>query len=142
MFEHITSHILLIEDNEPDVDLIRHALANAEPAVVLDVARSGEEALTNFQNWDSGAPIPVLILLSQKLPGMSGFEVLKTIKEHPRYRKIPLAVVSASNDGGDILKAYSLGANSYLLKSIDNDEFGQAIRLIHRYWCALNVRPQ
>jgi CheY-like chemotaxis protein len=142
MFEHITSHILLIEDNKPAVDLIRQALADAEPAVVLDVARDGEEGLANFQNLDSGAVVPVLILLSQKLPRMSGFEVLKTIKEHPRYRKIPLAVLGFSNDTGDILKAYSLGANSYLLKSADDEEFSQAVRLIHRYWCTLNVRPQ
>ncbi|HEY3312110.1 MAG TPA: response regulator [Anaerolineales bacterium] len=142
MFEHSTSHILLIEDDQPDVDLIQHILANAEPAVILDVARDGEEALSILQTWDAGVPLPDLILLSLKLSESSWFEVLKALKEHPRFRKIPLAVLSPSDNPHDILKAYSLGANSYLLKSADPDQFSQAVRLIHRYWCELNVRPQ
>jgi CheY-like chemotaxis protein len=142
MFEHIACSILLIEDNATDVDLIQHALHKAEMGISLNIVRDGEAALSYIQRWQEGTPVPVVILLDLKLPKVSGFEVLKTIKTHPRYRILPVVALTSSNDPGDIHQAYLLGANSYILKTVDYDQFARVIQLTQRYWCRLNVRPQ
>jgi CheY-like chemotaxis protein len=142
MFERTTPHILIIEDNPQDVDLLRHALGKTGARLILDVARDGDEALAFIKTWEAGASTPILILLDLNLPKMNGFEVLKNFKTHPRYRALPVVILTASGDSEDMHRSYALGANSYLLKSIDYDQFSQAIRLIYRYWCVLNVRPE
>jgi len=142
MFDHIDCNILLIEDNAMDVDLIRHALLKADASIEINVARDGEAALAFFKSWQEGVPAPSVILLDLKLPKISGFDVLKTLKSHPSYRGLPVVVVTSSSDPADIHKAYTLGANSHILKAIDYDQFARAIQLLQRYWCRLNVRPQ
>jgi CheY-like chemotaxis protein len=131
-----------VEDNILDADLIRHAIQKAEASVNFDVARDGEEALLFLKRWEQGTPTPIVILLDLKLPKVSGLEVLATLKTHPRYKVLPIVVLTSSNLSEDIQKAYELGANSYILKSIDYDQFASAVSLIHRYWCGLNVHPE
>jgi CheY-like chemotaxis protein len=142
MFERTNSHVLLIEDNPLDVDLIRHVLLKAETGITLDIARDGEESLSFVKTWEGNVPIPVLILLDLILPKIGGFEVLSSIKKHPRYHTIPVVVLTSSSNENDIHKALELGANSYVQKENDYDKFSQAVRLIHRYWCVLNVSPE
>ena len=142
MFERTVSQILLIEDNAIDADLIHHALQKIEAGLALSVARDGEEALTYFNRWDEGLPLPIVILLDLQLPKISGFEILKELKTHPRYRLLPVVVLTSSNNVNDIQTAYQLGANSYILKSINYDLLTNAVGLIHRYWCGLNIHPE
>jgi CheY-like chemotaxis protein len=142
MFDRTSCYILLVEDNVLDADLIRHAMQKAEANANLDVARDGEEALLFLKHWEEGTPTPIVILLDLKLPKVSGLEVLNVLKTHPRYKVLPVVVLTSSNLSDDIQKAYELGANSYILKSIDYDQFANAVSLIHRYWCGLNVHPE
>jgi CheY-like chemotaxis protein len=142
MFDRSSCYILLVEDNVLDADLIRHAVQKAEASVNFDVARDGEEALFFLKRWEQGTPTPIVILLDLKLPKVSGLEVLAILKTHPRYKVLPVVVLTSSNLPEDIQKAYELGANSYILKSIDYDQFANAVNLIHRYWCGLNVHPE
>jgi CheY-like chemotaxis protein len=142
MFDRTSCYILLVEDNILDADLIRHAMQKSEANVNLDVARDGEEALLFLKRWEEGTPTPIVILLDLKLPKVSGLEVLSSLKTHPRYKVLPVVVLTSSNLSEDIQKAYELGANSYILKSIDYDQFANAVGLIHRYWCGLNVHPE
>ena len=142
MFDRSSCYILLVEDNVLDADLIRHAIQKAEASVSFDVARDGEEAVFFLKRWEEGTPTPIVILLDLKLPKLSGLEVLSVLKTHPRYKVLPVVVLTSSNLSEDIQKAYELGANSYILKAIDYDEFARAVSLIHRYWCGLNVHPE
>lgn len=140
---NVTScHILLVEDNVLDADLIRRALQKAESSVYLEIAVDGEEAIQFLEKWEKGSPVPIVILLDLKLPKISGLDVLKRLKTHPKYKFLPVVVLTSSNELLDIQQAYDLGANSYILKAIDYEEFSSAISLIHRYWCGLNVHPE
>ena len=142
MFEHSTSQILLIEDNALDADLIRHALLKVEAGAALSIARDGDEAFETIKHWEEGQPVPIVILLDLQLPKINGFEILKTLKTHPRYRILPVVVLTSSSNLEDMQTAYKLGANSYILKPIDYDLLTRAISLTHRYWCELNVHPE
>lgn len=140
---NITScHILLVEDNVLDADLIKRALQKVEAGIHLEIASDGEEAIHYLEKWEKGVPVPIVILLDLKLPKISGLDVLKQLKTHPKYKLLPVVVLTSSNEMLDIQKAYDLGANSYILKAIDYDQFSNAISLIHRYWCGLNVHPE
>ncbi len=136
------SSILLIEDNSADVDLIRRMLEKVDAGIRITVARDGAEALETIDNWGSESPAPEVILLDLKLPKVSGLEVLKHLKSNPRTKSLPVVVLTSSNELKDIQEAYQIGANSYILKAIDFDNFSQAISLIHRYWCTLNIHPE
>ncbi|PWH14560.1 MAG: two-component system response regulator [Anaerolineae bacterium] len=137
-----TCRILLIEDNLLDADLIKRALQKMETGIQVELASDGEEALLYLEKWDKGTPTPIVILLDLKLPKINGLEVLKKLKTHSRYKLLPVVVLTSSNETTDIQQAYALGANSYILKAIDYDQFSSAIGLIHRYWCGLNVYPE
>lgn len=140
---NITScHILLVEDNILDADLIKRALQKVEASIDLEIASDGEEAIEYLTEWEKGKPTPIVILLDLKLPKISGLEVLKQLKTHPKYKLLPVVILTSSNEMLDIQQAYELGANSYILKAIDYDQFSSAISLIHRYWCGLNVHPE
>ncbi len=134
--------ILLIEDNPMDVDLTRRALVRKKVPNPIQVARDGEEALSHLQKWENGEPIPVLILLDLKLPKVDGLEVLHLFKTHPQFSIIPIVVLTTSTEESDVQIAYQQGANSYITKPVDFDQFMQAFELIQLYWCDLNVPPR
>lgn len=140
-YENTECNILLIEDSQTDIDLIQRAIQKTDSKVHLEVARSGEEALETLKRWEAGAPTPIVILLDVKLPGVGGLEVLQALKTHPRYRILPVIVLTASTEAAHIQQAYKAGANSYIIKAVDYDEFVGAIALIHHYWCELNIHP-
>lgn len=135
-------HILLVEDNPLDADLIQRALHKVEAGIRLEIAADGEEALAYLERWEKGSPLPVVILLDLKLPKISGLDVLRRLKTHPKYKLLPVVVLTSSNELLDIREAYALGANSYILKAIDYDQFSSAVNFIHRYWCGLNIYPE
>ena len=135
------SPILLVEDRAIDVDLTKRAFTRSRLANPVQVARDGEEALAYIHRWDSGDPLPLFILLDLKLPKVSGLEVLRQIKSHPKFSTIPIIVLSTSAEERDIEDAYSLGCNSYIVKPVQFSEFTEVASQIENYWCALNTSP-
>jgi len=133
--------IVMIEDSEADADLIRRVLLKNNPALRIQLLRDGEEALRLLET-KKPATRPLIILLDLKLPKLSGLEVLQAIKSDPLWRVMPVIMLTSSNQLQDIQQAYQLGANSYVLKAIDFDDFSAAISRIYHYWCLLNVPPQ
>ncbi|MEJ5199575.1 MAG: response regulator [Anaerolineae bacterium] len=133
--------ILLVDDDPFDVDLTRRAFARRKLLNPLLVARDGEEALAYLQRWEAGEQPPLLVLLDLKLPRVGGLEVLRQIKAHPRFAALPVVVLTSSAQDTDIAAAYSLGANSYIVKPVDFEKFMEVAEQIEVYWCMLNRAP-
>ena|SRR5688500_11671695 len=131
--------ILLIEDNPMDVDLTRRAFIRHNLANPLEVLRDGQEALDFIAGRRAGEPVPSVILLDLKLPKVSGLDVLRAIRAHPDLGTVPVVVLTSSADDGDVHQAYKLGANSYILKSVDFEKFIDVARQIELYWTVLNT---
>ena len=121
-----------------DVDLTRRAFAKRHIVNVLEVARDGEEALDWIARWEGGHALPVVILLDLKLPRISGLEVLRQFKAHPDVRRIPVVVLTTSEEDADVAAAYALGANSYIVKPVEFEKFIDVAAQIDLYWCVLN----
>jgi CheY-like chemotaxis protein len=133
------SPILLVEDRPTDIDLTKRAFARSRLLNPIEVARDGEEALTNIDRWDSGELSPIFILLDLKLPKINGLEVLRQLKNHPKYSAIPVIVLTTSAEDHDIEEAYKLGCNSYIVKPVEFNKFMEVATQIEIYWCALNT---
>ena len=129
--------ILLVEDNPDDEALTVIALRGV-PAT-LEVARDGQEAMDYLTN--DGKALPRLVLLDLKLPKIDGLEVLRRIREDDRTRLTPVVVLTSSNAPNDVVASYRLGANSYVRKPVDFDQFSETIRQLGRYWLAVNEPP-
>ena len=136
-----TLPILLIEDNPVDIDLTCRAFARSHLHNPISIARDGEEAIGLIDRWEAGETPPSLILLDINLPRVNGIEVLRHLKAHPKYRRIPVVVLSSSSEDRDLHDAYGLGVNSFIVKPVDFDRFVEAAGQIERYWCELNQRP-
>ena len=134
--------VLLIEDNPMDVDLTRRVFARRHRPHPLAVLRDGEEAVGYIQRWQPGDNLPALTLLDLKLPRVDGFEVLRQLKGHPTLRSVPVSVLTTSGDDRDVRAAYSLGANSYIVKPVDFDKFLGVAEQIESYWLLLNLGPR
>jgi CheY-like chemotaxis protein len=132
--------ILLVEDNPMDVDLTQRAFAKRNILNALEVARDGEEALGWLARWAGGHPLPVVILLDLKLPRVSGLEVLRQLKAHPEFCRIPVVVLTTSREDVDVAEAYALGVNSYIVKPVEFEKFIEVAAQIDLYWCVLNQR--
>ena len=135
------SPILLVEDRATDLDLTKRAFARSHLLNPIEVARDGEQAIAFIDRWKAGEPVPVFILLDLKLPKVSGLEVLKEIKSPSEYARIPIIVLSTSQEDNDIQEAYRLGCNSYIVKPVEFNKFMQVAAQIEVYWCALNTSP-
>lgn len=131
--------ILLVEDRAVDVDLTKRAFAKRRLLNPIEVARDGEEALAFIERWEAGEPVPICILLDLKMPKLDGLEVLRRLKNHPRFSSIPVIVLTTSREDRDIAEAYKLGCNSYIVKPVEFDKFVDVASNIELYWCALNV---
>lgn len=139
--------ILLVEDNPQDLELALRALRKANLANRIQVARDGAEALDFIlcQGAFAGRNAnesPRVILLDLKLPKVDGLEVLERVKSDPRTRTIPVVVLTTSNERRDLSESYRLGANSYIVKPVDFDQFTAAVRELGLYWLVLNQRPK
>ena len=138
--------ILLIDDNPNELDLTTYALKRSEGVHFIQSARDGVEALDfifcNGQYSErSSSNLPRLILLDLKLPRVDGWGVLEKLKSDPRTHHIPVVVLTSSSDPQDIAQCFMLGANSYIVKPVDFDDFLQAARVICTYWLNLNHLP-
>lgn len=134
----INRPILLVEDNPVDVDLTLRAFKHRNLANPINVARDGEEALAWLPRWEAGEPLPLVILLDLNLPRISGLDVLSQWKSRPVSRHIPVVVLSSSGEDRDLLAAYDLGANSYIVKPVDFEKFLNVAEQIELYWCVTN----
>ena len=128
--------ILLVEDNPGDIRLTQEALKESNSPILLDVVTDGEQAIDFLfrRNKFSESVRPNIILLDINLPKKNGIEVLKEIKSNDSLKKIPVIVLTTSDADHDITKAYSLYANSYIIKPVDFDDFARVIKLIENYW--------
>lgn len=136
--------ILLVEDNENDELLARHALGVMGISAQLEVARDGEEALRLLMGEGKTArrtPEPALVLLDLNLPKLNGHEVLRRLAANERTRHLPVVVLTSSNDERDVTSAYELGARSYVCKPIEFEQFVNALRVTLSYWLTANVPP-
>jgi CheY-like chemotaxis protein len=137
---------LLVEDEVDQVILLRRALEKANIANPLQVVRSGEEAIVYLEgagpyvNRDE-FPLPKLVLLDLKMPGISGFDVLRWIRQQPQLRALRVVVLTASNEIRDVNLAYQLGANSFLVKPVEFDDFVRLTKAIQGYWIWLSKTP-
>lgn len=134
--------LLLVEDNPMDLDLTLRAFGRKGFSNRIDVARDGEEALGFMTRWDQGEALPAVILLDINLPKVNGMEVLRQLKAHPRYRRIPVAMLTSSREDRDLLSAYDLGVNSYIEKPVSFDKFVEVAGQIELYWYVFNERPR
>ena len=133
--------ILLVEDNPNDELLMRRALAKNGVAGEVVVARDGVEALDYL--FSSGRPdaMPRLILLDLKLPRLNGFEVLQRVRADERTRLVPVVILTSSRERRDVLEGYGLGANSYVRKPVDFEQFLEVVGQLKLYWLGLNESP-
>jgi two-component system, response regulator len=135
--------ILLVEDNQDDMDLALHALKREKLANNIFVARDGEEALDflfcrgAFTHRSFDHP-PKLVLLDLTLPKVDGMEVLKQVKSDPRTRTIPVVIMTSSKEERDLVAGYNLGANSYIQKPVDFDQFRETVKNVGLYWLVTN----
>ena len=134
--------ILLVEDNPMDLDLALRAFERKRLSNPIQVARDGEEALAWLPRWEAGEPLPALILLDLKLPRVDGLDVLRQLKQHERFRHIPVVVLTSSAEDRDISTAYTLGVNSYIVKPVSFERFMEVVQHIELYWCVLNRIPE
>jgi two-component system response regulator len=138
--------ILLVEDNQDDMDLALHALKREKLANNIYVARDGEEALDfifcrgMFAHRSFERP-PKLVLLDLKLPKVDGMEVLKQVKSDLRTRTIPVVIMTSSKEERDLVAGYNLGANSYIQKPVDFDQFRETVKSVGLYWLVINQPP-
>ncbi len=138
--------ILLVEDNADDLELTLHALRRENLANSIQVVRDGEEALEflfcsgNYADRSFAHP-PRLVLLDLKLPKVDGLEVLKRLKADSRTSTIPVVILTSSKEERDLITGYGLGANSYIQKPVDFDQFQKTVKSAGLYWLLINLPP-
>ena len=135
--------ILLVEDNPDDVTLTIRALKKNHLLNEVIVARDGAEALDLLFGKGESPPMdfPELILLDINLPKINGLEVLEKIRANERTSLLPVVVLTTSDEDRDRMESYRLGANSYISKPVEFEEFSTAVKQLGIYWLAINVGP-
>lgn len=140
------TEILLVEDNPDDLEMTLHALTKGKVANRIQVARDGAEALDFIFCEGPFAErhiedTPRVIMLDLKLPKVDGMEVLRRIKADPRTRRIPVVILTSSNEEVDVESSYALGVNSFIVKPVSFERFVHAVQELGMYWMLLNRAP-
>jgi CheY-like chemotaxis protein len=139
-------HILLVEDDPDDVKLTLKALQKSRVANTVEVVWDGVEAIDylfatgKFAGRDRSVK-PQLILLDLKMPKMDGLEVLRRIRSDERTKLLPVVILTTSTEDRDRIESYKLGANSYIRKPVDFQQFADAVEHLGLYWLVLNEAP-
>jgi CheY-like chemotaxis protein len=141
------SELLLVDDNEDDVLLVRRAFAQARILNPLRIVRTGEEAVEYISGTGRYAnraeyPLPGVVLLDLKMPGMSGFDVLRWIRLQPGFGSLRVVVLTSSQDIRDVSAAYQLGANSFLVKPVDFERLVEISQALNGYWLWMDRSPE
>jgi CheY-like chemotaxis protein len=139
--------ILLVEDNPDDEELTLIAFKESHIANEVVVVRDGEAALDYLFGTGPYAErdmriMPSVVLLDLKLPKVDGLEVLSHLRSNESTRRIPVVILTSSKEQADVLKSYSLGANSYVRKPVDFTQFLEAAKQLGLYWLVLNEPPE
>lgn len=139
-------HILLVEDNPDDVKLTLRALYKSRIMNRVDVVSDGVEAVDylfgkgRYAGRDTSV-FPQVVLLDLKMPRMDGLEVLQVIRSNEKTKLLPVVVLTTSNEDRDRIESYKLGANSYIRKPVDFNQFAEAVQQLGLYWLVLNESP-
>jgi CheY-like chemotaxis protein len=138
--------ILLAEDDPGDQELTRRALEQSLIRNELHIVEDGEEALNYLQRRGkyedpASSPKPDLMLLDLNMPRMDGKQLLEQMRADPNLRRIPVVALTTSKQENDIIRTYDLGANSYIVKPVDMDQFVSAIKVLKDYWFQIVVLP-
>jgi CheY-like chemotaxis protein len=134
-----TTPILLVEDSEDNVFLVRHAMKRAGITARLEVVTSGQQAIeylggTNgYSDWHQ-FPLPSIVLLDLKMPGMSGFDVLKWVRQQPGLKALRVAILTSSDMPSEIKMAHDLGANVFLTKPVQLERLVQIMKTLDEHW--------
>jgi two-component system response regulator len=138
--------ILLVEDSQADAEMTMDALSDAHlvnPVVHLEDGVDCLDYLYARGAWaEREAADPAVVLLDIKMPRMSGLEVLKTMRADERMRRIPVVILSSSREESDLARSWDLGANAYVIKPVDVDQFFEAVRTLGQFWAVLNQAPE
>ncbi|HEY9861059.1 MAG TPA: response regulator, partial [Candidatus Obscuribacterales bacterium] len=146
MMPSMSGGVLLVEDDPNDVLLIQRAFTKANLQVPMQVVDNGEAAVSylsgagDYSDRDQH-PLPILVLLDLKLPCRSGHEVLAWLRQQPGLKRLPVVVLTSSQEMGDIDRAYDLGANSYLVKPVAFNALIEIVKTLDLYWMTLNQAP-
>jgi two-component system response regulator len=140
------NEILLVEDNPGDVELTLRAFRESNIANGVVVVRDGVEALdylfaTGQYAMREDAPLPQVVLLDLELPRIDGLQVLQRLRANPKTRLLPIVILTSSVEQRDLVSGYRFGANSYIRKPVDFQEFVEAVRQLGLYWMLLNQPP-
>lgn len=138
------THILLVEDDPNDVELIHIALNNFNFVNQIHLAEDGEQALHMLFGHNGEPPLdplPRLILLDLKLPKINGIQVLEAVRSHPTTQNLVVVVMTSSAESQDLQACYKLGVNSYIVKPLDFQQFVDVSRQVGFYWMMLNQIP-
>ncbi|HET7649749.1 MAG TPA: response regulator [Gammaproteobacteria bacterium] len=146
MSEIARTTILLAEDDQNDVMLIKRAFSKSHVINPIACVENGEEAVAYLSGQGQYAdrerhPLPFMMLLDLKLPRLSGHEVLKWLREQPGLKRLPVVVLTSSREPSDINRAYEVGANSYLVKPVVFEEFSTLLKQLQVYWLMLSEHP-
>ena len=138
--------ILLVEDNPDDELLTLRALKKNNITNEVIVARDGAEALdyllgTGTDPDQASKVLPQVVLLDLRLPKIDGLEVLRRLRSEKRTELLPVVILTSSDEEQDVVKSYSLGANSFIRKPVDFNQFSEAVRQLGMYWLLLNQVP-
>jgi two-component system, chemotaxis family, response regulator Rcp1 len=135
--------ILMVEDNPADARLTKEAFKDAKVLNNMHVVADGEEAMLFLKRMGkyNGSPRPDLILLDLNLPKKDGREVLAEIKKDPELKRIPVVILTTSEDEKDIFRAYDLHANAYVKKPVDLDQFMKIVEAVEDFWLSVVRLP-
>ncbi|MBI3645307.1 MAG: response regulator [Acidobacteriales bacterium] len=137
--------ILLAEDDPNDVELTLEALAEYNLANEVVVVQDGAEALDYLyrrgQHADRGNGNPAVVLLDIKMPKVDGLEVLRTIKEDPSLKAVPVVILTSSREERDLVESYRLGVNAYVVKPVQFLQFVESVRQLGQFWAVINEPP-
>jgi two-component system, response regulator len=138
--------ILLVEDNPSDIGLTKRAFEKSRISNELVIAQDGQEALDYLfgkGTWacENAPALPALVLLDLKLPRVDGLQVLRRIRADDRTKRVPVVILTSSEEEHDRSECYDLGANSYIRKPVDFIQFAKAVQQLGLYWLVLNEPP-
>ena len=138
-----TPEILLVDDNPADIDLTSEVLAQCKQRFHVNAVNDGAEAISflRHQGKYTEAPCPDLVVLDLNLPRRDGRQVLSDIKADPALAKIPVVIFTTSQANSDITRSYELGANCYIQKPVDFEQFRETIKAVGLYWLVINQIP-
>jgi CheY-like chemotaxis protein len=138
--------ILLVEDSPADAEMAMDALGEAHLVNTVVHVEDGVECLDYLYArgaWVSREPgDPAVVLLDIKMPRMNGLDVLTQMRGDERLRRIPVVILSSSREESDLARSWDLGANAYVIKPVDVDQFFEAVRTLGQFWAVLNQAPE